>query len=138
MKEMCCLWVFISVVMIVLTLIFGVCVINNWHKRKMLNMEQEHEKKLQSDNWERKMQWEEKVAENYRSTNKIRNDNEDLKNKVEELWKSKDIIPPLDLNRIALLHLLLTDSKKALTPDILQKEVDKVKKSYELLRDYVK
>lgn len=43
-----------------------------------------------------------------------------------------------NLNRIAFLHLLLSGSPEALTPEMLKDEVEKVKKSYELLKDYVK
>lgn len=42
------------------------------------------------------------------------------------------------MNRIALLHLLLSGSKEAITPDVLENEVEKVKKSYEIIKDYVK
>ena len=57
---------------------------------------------------------------------------EDLK---EEIGKKQDKPSPLDLNRIAMLHLLLSGHKEPLSAENLDDEIKKVEKTYQLLKD---
>lgn len=61
-----------------------------------------------------------------------------IKERVDELWKTRNQTTPLDLNRIALLHLILSGQKESLTAENLEKEVEMVKKSYEIIKNYLK
>lgn len=108
------------------------------NKLLMLIKKLNHEKEMQDISWKHKVEWENKMTEAYQYANKVHKQYSELETKVGTLWKNKDCIPALDLNRIALLHLLLSGSPEALTPEMLKDEVEKVKKSYELLKDYVK
>ncbi len=107
-------------------------------KSDILAKKLQHEKELQNAAWEHKVEWEQRMTEAYQLANKVHEKYSELETKVVTLWNGKDCIPTLDLNRIALLHLLLSGSPEALTPKMLKEEVENVKKSYELLKDYVK
>ena len=57
---------------------------------------------------------------------------------MDELWEKRNAITPPDLNRIALLHLILSGNKEGITAENLEKEIDKVKKSYKIIEQYLK
>lgn len=95
------------------------------------------ERILKRDEWSRKIVWEKNIVEN-KLVEDAKRISKEREEKVDKLWNNRDKIPQLDMNRIALLHLLLSGSKEAITPDVLENEVEKVKKSYEIIKDYVK
>lgn len=93
-----------------------------------------HEEKMKEKEWERKVKWENIIADK----SEVRRMVKDREKKVDKLWDDRDKTTQLDLNRVAFVHLLLSGSKEAITPETLEKEVEKVKKSYEIIKDYVK
>lgn len=132
-------WSMVSIFLIcvgimVVILIIGFCVFMVV-KYNIVALHLAHEEKMKKDEWERKVEWEKIISEK----NEARKLSKEREEKVDKLWDEKDKIPQLDLNRVALLHLLLSGSnKEGVTPETLKKEVDKVKKTYEIIKDYVK
>lgn len=60
---------------------------------------------------------------------------DELKKRVDELWEKRNNITPLDMNRIALLHLVLCGSKEGITAENLEKEIEKTKQTYEIIKN---
>ena len=90
-----------------------------------------YEMAMKKTEWEQKKLWEDKINENLqnRDYSQIIKDLNDLKEKIKEKPN------PLDLNRIAMLHLLLSGHKEPLSAENLDDEIKKVEKTYQLLKD---
>lgn len=87
-----------------------------------------------------KQEWEKLInakLEKKEDENWIKEKNE-LKKRVDELWEKRNAIAPVDMNRIALLHLVLSGNKEGITAENLEKEIDKIKKSYKIIEQYLK
>ena len=106
----------------------------NKSKEKQLELDTSHEMAMKIIEWEQKKEWEDKINGNLqnRDYSQIEKKLEDLK---EEIGKKQDKPSPLDLNRIAMLHLLLSGYKEPLSAENLDEEIKKVEKTYQLLKD---
>ena len=125
----------IFAIMVVIFLIDYIFVLKYKYGYKIVELKLSHEEKMKKDEWERKVEWEKIISEK----NEARKLSKEREEKVDKLWDDKDKTPQPDLNRVALLHLLLSGSnKEGVTPETLKKEVDKVKNTYEIIKDYVK
>lgn len=106
----------------------------NKSKERQLELNTLHEMAMKKIEWEQKKEWEDKINGNLqdRDYSQIEKKLEDLK---EEIGKKQDKPSPLDLNRIAMLHLLLSGYKEPLSAENLDEEIKKVEKTYQLLKD---
>ena len=105
----------------------------------MLKIKLQYEIDKKEKEFNQKIRWEEfikKIIETKKDEESQKEKNE-LKKRVDALWEKRHEIAPLDMNRIALLHLILSGNKESITADNLEKEIDKVKKSYEIIKNYL-
>ena len=99
-----------------------------------------HEIEIKKLEFTQKQEWEKLInakLEKKEDENWIKEKNE-LKKRVDELWEKRNAIAPVDMNRIALLHLVLSGNKEGITAENLEKERDKIKKSYNIIEQYLK
>lgn len=99
-----------------------------------------HEIEIKKLEFTQKQEWEKLInakLEKKEDENWIKEKNE-LKKRVDELWEKRNAIAPVDMNRIALLHLVLSGNKEGITAENLEKEIDKIKKSYKIIEQYLK
>ena len=109
---------------------------NNKRKENMLELKTSHEKGRKELEWRKKMEWEDRIAKKNEEKN-ISQIEEKLNKLKEEVEKKQDKPSPLDLNRIAMLHLLLSGHKESLSAENLDEEIKKVEKTYQLLKDKI-
>lgn len=99
-----------------------------------------HEIEIKKLEFTQKQEWEKLInakLEKKEDENWIKEKNE-LKKRVDELWEKRNAIALVDMNRIALLHLVLSGNKEGITAENLEKEIDKIKKSYKIIEQYLK
>lgn len=100
-----------------------------------------HEITIKKLEFEQKKEWERFIMENI---TKKKEDEEtkkmitDYKEKIDKLYENRNKLTPLDMNRISLLHLILSGNKDGITAANLEKEMNKVKESYEIIKNYLK
>lgn len=113
-----------------------------WTNRKnFLDMNLKHEIALKEKEWELKIIWENMITEKLVSTDQDERQKEvkELKEKVDKLYKKQDEIPQIDLNRIAMLHLLLSEKKiENISAETLDDEIEKAKKTYNMITKFLK
>lgn len=110
-------------------------------KKDVLDMKLKHEIALKDKEWELKMEWEDKVRKKIASAKQDEKEEEqkELVQKVDELWKKRNEIPLIDMNRIALLHLLLLERKSEnISTETLDDDVKKIKNTYDILMNFLK
>lgn len=134
-------WLFISLLVILLIIL---CVIVfavvYYVKNNNLRLQYTHELEMKKLEFSQKKEWDEMVADRLKKEEDedwIKEKNE-IKEHVDKLWKEKDEITPLDLKRVTMLHLILCGCKEGITPENMEKEMEKVKKTYEILKEYLK
>ena len=99
-----------------------------------------HEIEIKKLEFTQKQEWEKLInakLEKKEDENWIKEKNE-LKKRVDELWEKRDAIALVDMNHIAVLHLILCGNKEGITAENLEKEIDKIKKSYKIIEQYLK
>lgn len=103
-------------------------------------IKQNHERKIKKLEFEQRKEWEifiHKIECTKRDSeieiDKLAKEISNLKNQISELPDYEN----LDMNRIALLHLLLS-GKDGISVDNMEKETDKIKKTYETLKNFMK
>lgn len=102
---------------------------------------QRHETATKKLEFEQKKEWESFIMENItkkKEDEETKKMIEDYKKKIDEVYKSYKKPTPLDMNRISLLHLILSGNKDGMTAENLEKEMNKVKESYEIIKNYLK
>lgn len=97
----------------------------------------DHEYKITVLEFNQKKEWEDIIT---KKTNQKKDEDwvkekDELKKKVDELWDKRNNFTPLDMNRIALLHLVLCGSKEGITAENLEKEMEKIKRTYETIKN---
>lgn len=97
----------------------------------------DHEYKIKVLEFNQKKEWEDIIT---KKTNQKKDEDwvkekDELKRKVDELWDKRNNITSLDMNRIALLHLVLCGSKEAITAENMEKEIAKIKETYEIIKN---
>lgn len=105
----------------------------------MLKIKLQYEIDKKEKEFNQKIRWEEfiKWKIEVKKDEELQKEKNELKKRVDELWAKRHEITPLDMNRIALLHLILSGNKESITAENLEKEIDKVKKSYEIIKNYL-
>lgn len=125
-------------------LLFILCVIVfavvYYVRNNNMKLQYAHELDLKKLEFNQKKEWDEMVAGRLKKAEDadwIKEKNE-IKEHVDKLWKEKDKIAPLDLKRVTMLHLILCGCKEGITPENMEEEMEKVKKTYEILKEYLK
>lgn len=97
----------------------------------------DHEYKIKVLEFNQKKEWEDIITKktNQKEDEDWIKEKDELKKKVDELWDKRNNITPLDMNRIALLHLVLCGSKEAITAENMEKEIAKIKEIYEMIKN---
>lgn len=129
----------------ILILIFGILIIyisktiiTIYDKKTTFILKQlDHEYKIKILEFDQKKEWEDIIT---KKTNQKKDEDwikekDELKKRVDELWEKRNNITPLDMNRIALLHLVLCGSKEGITSENLEKEIEKTKQTYEIIKN---
>lgn len=114
---------------ILVSLIFLCCL----HKKK-IKLKNEHEKNLIELEFRNKKEWEDAINTLYakkESDEKLKKDI--LKEVDEKLNKHSQI----DMDKVAMIHLLLSGNMEPITAENLDAEIKKVEKTYQLLKDKV-
>lgn len=114
---------------ILVSLIFLCCL----HKIK-IKLKNEHEKNLIELEFRNKKEWEDAINTLYakkESDEKLKKDI--LKEVDEKLNKHSQI----DMDKVAMIHLLLSGNMEPITAENLDAEIKKVEKTYQLLKDKV-
>lgn len=114
---------------ILVSLIFLCCL----HKKK-IKLKNEHEKNLIELEFRNKKEWEDAINTLYakkESDEKLKKDI--LKEVDEKLNKPSQI----DMDKVAMIHLLLSGNMEPITAENLDAEIKKVEKTYQLLKDKV-
>lgn len=107
---------------------------NNKSKERLLELNTLHEMVMKKVEWEQKMEWEKVISDNLDS--KLQKELEKLKENIQKEKDDKEKLSSLmDLNRATLLHILLSESREPLSKEKLEKEIEKVEKTYQLLKD---
>ncbi len=114
------------------------CKVNIKHKERLLELSQKHEKDLINLEFSNKKEWEDKInahlKENKEIVDKLEKLKKDIINEVSSEIKKTN---PVDLNRVAMIHLILSGCKEEITAENLDAEIKKVEKTYQLLKDKV-
>lgn len=106
-------------------------------KTTFMSKQLDHEYEIKVLEFNQKKEWEDIIT---KKTNQKKDEDwvkekDELKRKVDELWDKRNNITPLDMNRIALLHLVLCGSKEAITAENMEKEIAKIKETYEIIKN---
>lgn len=132
---------YILIILSFLLLIVAITVtIIYWGKVHLQKVQFKHEIEIKKLEFAQKLEWEKLIntkLEKKEDENWIKEKNE-LKERVDELWEKRNAIAPVDMNRIALLHLVLSGNKESITAENLEKEIEKIKKSYKIIEQYLK
>ena len=129
----------------ILILIFGILIIfisktiiTIYDKKTTFMSKQlDHEYKIKVLEFDQKKEWEDIITKktNQKKEEDWIKEKDELKKRVDELWEKRNNITPLDMNRIALLHLVLCGSKEGITAENLEKEIEKTKQTYEIIKN---
>ena len=112
-------------------------------KYMQLRVNLAHAEKMKSLEWECKKDWERFLnartdeLEKRASEGWIK-EKESFQKLLKELQAKKDSAYPLDIDRIIVLYLLLAARKGSMSPKDLEEEVENLKKSKELIENYLK
>jgi hypothetical protein len=118
---------------VILCILVSIRLLCNFHKRK-IELKNEHEKNLIELEFRNKKEWEEMIQAHYKtkeSTEELKKDI--IKKVVEKLNKPSQI----DMDKVAMIHLLLSGNMEPITAENLDAEIKKVEKTYQLLKDKV-
>lgn len=101
----------------------------------MLQAQQIHEIAVMDKKFEQKQKIEELLKQE-RDEEWIR-EKDEIKKRLDELWSKRNDVTPLDMKRVTLLHLVLSDKNNNITAENLDEEAKKINKIYEMVKKYV-
>ncbi len=137
-QEVSLIWGTLSI-MILLFLVaictISVLVIIYRGKQKMIQTQQAHEIAVMDKKFEQKQKIEELLKQE-RDEEWIR-EKDEIKKRLDELWSKRNDVTPLDMKRVTLLHLVLSDKNNNITAENLDEEAKKINKIYEMVKKYV-
>ena len=129
----------------ILILIFGILIIYISKtiitiydkKTTFMSKQLDHEYKIKVLEFDQKKEWEDIITKktNQKKEEDWKKEKDELKKRVDELWEKRNNITSLDMNRIALLHLVLCGSKEGITAKNIEKEIEKTKQTYEIIKN---
>lgn len=102
------------------------------NRQKMLQIRQSHEIAVMEKKFEQKKAMDELLKQE-RDNERIEEKNE-MKKRLDELWETT----PLDIKRVALLYLVLSGKNVDITTENLDKEMEKIKNAFEMVKKYIK
>lgn len=114
---------------ILVPLIFLCCL----HKRK-IELKNEHEKNLIELEFRNKKEWEDAINTLYA---KKESDEKLKKDILKEVDEKINKLSQIDMDKVAMIHLLLSGNMEPITAENLDAEIKKVEKTYQLLKDKV-
>lgn len=106
------------------------------NRQKMLQIRQSHEIAVMEKKFEQKKAMEELLKQE-RDNERIEEKNE-MKKRLNELWGKRNETTPLDIKRVALLYLVLSGKNVDITTENLDKEMEKIKNAFEMVKKYIK
>lgn len=127
--------VIVSVSIVILTILIVVYCINSKRRKTELM----HEIEIKKLDFDQKKEWEEIISKKVHEVNDenwIKEKNE-INNKIDSLCKNRDEMIRLDMNRIAVLYTILAGNKNGLSVETMEKEMEQIRKSYELIQKYL-
>lgn len=114
---------------ILVSLIFLCCL----HKKK-IKLKNEHEKNLIELEFRNKKEWEDAINTLYA---KKESDEKLKKDILKEVDEKLNKLSQIDMDKVAMIHLLLSGNMEPITAENLDAEIKKVEKTYQLLKDKV-
>ncbi len=114
---------------ILVSLIFLCCL----HKKK-IKLKNEHEKNLIELEFRNKKEWEDAINTQYA---KKESDEKLKKDILKEVDEKINKLSQIDMDKVAMVHLLLSGNMEPITAENLDAEIKKVEKTYQLLKDKV-
>lgn len=118
---------------ILVSLIFLCCL----HKRK-IKLKNEHEKNLIELEFNNKKEWEEINNTHLKENKATKEEFEKLKKDIlKEVDEKLNKPSQIDMDKVAMIHLLLSGNMEPITAENLDAEIKKVEKTYQLLKDKV-
>jgi hypothetical protein len=103
------------------------------HKKK-IKLKNEHEKNLIELEFRNKKEWEDAINTLYA---KKESDEKLKKDILKEVDEKINKLSQIDMDKVAMIHLLLSGNMEPITAENLDAEIKKVEKTYQLLKDKV-
>jgi hypothetical protein len=103
------------------------------HKRK-IELKNEHEINLIELEFKNKKEWEDAINTLYA---KKESDEKLKKDILKEVDEKINKLSQIDMDKVAMVHLLLSGNMEPITAENLDAEIKKVEKTYQLLKDKV-
>jgi hypothetical protein len=103
------------------------------HKKK-IKLKNEHEKNLIELEFRNKKEWEDAINTLYA---KKESDEKLKKDILKEVDEKINKLSQIDMDKVAMVHLLLSGNMEPITAENLDAEIKKVEKTYQLLKDKV-
>lgn len=138
-QEVSLIWGTLSIMILlflVVICIISVLVIIYRGKQKMIQTQQAHEIAVMDKKFEQKLKIEELLKQE-RDEEWIK-EKDEIKKRLNELWSKRNDVTPLDMKRVALLHLVLSGKNNDITAENLDEEAEKINKIYEMVKKCVK
>lgn len=114
------------------------CKVNIKHKERLLELSQKHEKDLINLEFSNKKEWEEIINTHLKEDKATKEELEESKKDIlKEVDEKLNKPSQIDLNKVAMIHLLLSGNMEPITAENLDAEIKKVEKTYQLLKDKI-
>lgn len=129
----------VTVAIVSLTVIIVACIIC-YFKVKRIKFAQSHEKTMKELEFSQKQQWEKLMTQKISEiqNNAFAKEFDTYKKKVDDLETHSQNTTSLDMNKIAVLHLILSGNRGESDAESLEKEIKKVRESYKVIENYLK
>ena len=118
---------------VILCILISIRLLCNFHKRK-IELKNEHEKNLIELEFRNKKEWEDAINTLYA---KKESDEKLKKDILKEVDEKINKLSQIDMDKVAMVHLLLSGNMEPITAENLDAEIKKVEKTYQLLKDKV-
>lgn len=105
-------------------------------KQKIIQIQQAHEIAIMDKKIEQKRAIEELLKQE--RDNEWIKEKDEMKKRLDELWTKRNEVTPLDMKRVTLLYLVLWGKNEGVIAENLDKETEKIKNIYEIIKNYLK
>ena len=120
---------------LVVVVVAAIVLIQRW-KNALSKTRLAHEKEMTVLEWEQKKAWEEFFSQ--KRNEQLEKEKRELQKKVEELQQQKASLFLVDVDKFTLLYLVLTQQNKEVSDKMLEQEIEKMKKSYDIVKNFLK